>query len=77
MKDLKPSFNEYVYYSLRRPVSIGTHPKKGLVSFNNFDERKYIDEIEHEAWGKLFYDRELTQDEIDEYELKGKSRWIT
>lgn len=74
MKDLKPSFNEYVYYSLRRPVSIGTHPKKGLVSFNNFDERKYIDEIEHEAWGKLFYDRELTQDEIDEYELKGKSR---
>ena len=57
------------YYSLHRPVSIGTAPAAGLVSFENFEGRRFVDEIGREAWGVLEYDRELTEDECFDYEL--------
>lgn len=65
---------EYTYYSLRRPVSIGTFPRDGIISFENFDSRTYIDEIKHEAWAKLIYSRELTSQELSNYEFYDANR---
>ena len=59
----------YIYYSTLRPVSIGTYPKEGMVSFHNFDKRTYCPDIEWEAWGYLEYDRELTKKEMESYDL--------
>ena len=58
------------YYSILRPVSIGTFPKKGAVSIRNFDSRQYIESIHHEAWGYIEYlDTELTDQECRQYDL--------
>ena len=57
------------YYSIMRPVGIGTCPKKGLLDFANFRQRVMVEEIGREAWGYVFYNRELTEEEIKEYEL--------
>jgi len=61
---------EYKYYSKLRPVSMGTYPKRGLLRFENFDRREYVDEISWWAWGVLYYDRKLTVDEILGYDLE-------
>ena len=57
------------YYSILRPVSIGTYPKSGLVFFLNYDRRTFVPEIGREAWGELTYERELTQEEMKSYDL--------
>jgi len=58
----------YKYYLLMRPRSIGTNPKdvKGWV---DYDERRFIPEIGRHAWGELYYDRQLTDIEVREFEL--------
>ena len=58
-----------MYYSLLRPVGIGTYPKEGMKYFLNFDSRKYIPEIGREAWGILYYDRQLSEKEKADYDL--------
>lgn len=58
------------YYSLLRPIGIGTHPKEGIIEFKNYDYRTYIPNIDHEAWGELWYGRELTEKEVNNYDLK-------
>ena len=60
---------EYVYYSMYRPVSIGTCPKEGMVDFHNYDRPQVIMGI-GEAWGYIKYNRELTLHEVCDYELK-------
>ena len=60
----------YRYYLLLRPVGIGTQPQ-GMADWHNFDSRKYISEIDHEAWGWVEYDQPLSQEEIDAYDMKG------
>lgn len=58
------------YYSILRPVSIGTFPKKGAVSIRNFDSRQYIESIGREAWGYVEYlDEVLTEKECSQYDL--------
>lgn len=59
----------YKYYSVLRPVSIGTYPKEGMTKFENFDKRTYIDAIKHEAWGFLIYNRELSEQEARSFDL--------
>lgn len=59
----------YKYYSINRPVSIGTYPKKGFCGFENYNFRKWVGEINHEAWGELYYDRILEEKEEKDYEL--------
>lgn len=59
----------YSYYSTQRPISIGTYPKWGLIEFENYDERTYIEDIGKEAWGQLIYDRKLSPEELCDYEL--------
>lgn len=61
--------NTYKYYSIHRPVSIGTYPKQGLVSFENYDNQKQVDGIGRTAWAELIYNRALTENEIKEYEF--------
>jgi len=63
------------YYTLHRPVSIGTYPKEGMVEFHNYDYRQE-NEYGIEAWGWLLYDRELTSDEIEDYELMSEDECI-
>lgn len=59
----------YKYYSLRRPVGLGTCPKGGMVEFRNYDTRKYVGEIGLYAWADISYNRPLMQYEVDAYEL--------
>lgn len=72
------STNEYIrqaaqrnnwkkYYSLLRPVSIGTHPKDGMMDFINYDTRTEVNE--HMVWAELYYSRELTEQELVDYEM--------
>ena len=72
------SINEYVkqaakkygwikYYSILRPVGIGTHPKKGMMDFINYDSREERDG--RMVWAEVYYNRELTEKELEEYEM--------
>lgn len=57
----------YKYYSLHRPVSIGTYPKDGFVSFDNYNSQK--EKCGRKIWAELIYNRELTEKELNDYEL--------
>lgn len=72
------STNEYIrqatdrnhwikYYSLLRPVSIGTHPKNGMEDFINYDTRTEVNG--RMVWAELYYSRELTQKELEDFEM--------
>ena len=61
---------ENKYYSILRPVGIGTYPKDGMVRFKNYDQRTFVSEISHEAWGEIWYNRELTDKEMHNYDLE-------
>jgi len=55
------------YYSTMRPVSIGTHPEKGMMDFINYDTREEVNG--YKVWAEIYYDRELTQKEMDDFEM--------
>lgn len=55
------------YYSILRPVSIGSQPKKGFMDFVNYDNRTEVNG--KMVWAELYYDRELTDRELKDYEL--------
>ncbi len=60
------------YYSTQRPVSLGTYPKpygNDILEIHNFDSRKYVQEINREAWGWIEYRQPLTEQEAKAYEL--------
>ena len=57
------------YYSTQRPLMPGCCPRAGVQEVVNFDDKKFCKEIGCEAWGFVEYNRELTQDEVDDYEL--------
>ena len=61
----------FKYYSTMRPVSLGTYPKKGVEDIANYDEKTWVEAIQHNAWGELLYSRELSDDEMESYELAG------
>lgn len=60
---------KHAYYMTQRPFSIGAQPKEGFVEAEDFDGKKYIEDIDRRAWSRIVYDRELTEQEIDQYEL--------
>lgn len=60
---------KYAYYMTQRPFSIGAQPNEGFVEAEDFDGKKYIEDIDREAWSRIVYDRELTEQEIEQYEL--------
>ena len=60
------------YYSTLRPVAPGTYPKYPAnkpTQIFNYDERKFIDEINREAWGWIEYPELLPAHDLDEYDL--------
>lgn len=60
------------YYSTLRPVSIGTFPKPDgneILKICNFDSRSYCKEIDRDAWGFIDYEKPLSDDEADRYDL--------
>ena len=57
------------YYSRMRPVTPGSYPREGVREIVNFDDKTYCEEIEDEAWGYIEYDRELTEEEAESWEL--------
>lgn len=57
------------YYSTQRPVAPGTYPRKGAQEVVNFERRVHVKAIGRPAWGYIIYDRELTDKEVEDYEL--------
>lgn len=55
------------YYSTQRPLMPGCCPRAGVQEVVNFDDKKFCEEIGCEAWGFVEYNRELTQNEVDDY----------
>lgn len=64
----------YKYYSLLRPISIGTFPQQTddnrVIDIINFDVRELVENNTIEAWGYLIYKNPLTEKQISDYELK-------
>lgn len=58
----------YTYYLTQRPAGPGCQPRKGLLDIEDLDCR-FVPEINREAWSRVTYDRQLTPDEINQYEL--------
>lgn len=50
---------KHVYYMTQRPFSIGAQPKEGFVEAEDFDGKKYVEDIDRKAWSRIVYDREL------------------
>lgn len=48
-------------------MDIGTTPRKGLIKFENYD---YESQKRFGAWAKAYYDRKLTEEEVQSYELE-------
>lgn len=57
------------YYSIQRPLVPGGCPRAGVQDVYNYDEKKFCEEIGRKAWGYVDYNRELTKDEMEDYEL--------
>lgn len=63
------------YYSLSRPLDIGTYPNwngrgdNPVIEIHNFDQRTKVDGIPRAAWGYVEYENPLTDGEMLEYEL--------
>lgn len=59
------------YYSILRPVGIGTFPKYPykVLEIVNFDYRKYVPEIGREAWGYIVYESEIAETDARSYDL--------
>lgn len=55
------------YYSTLRPVSMGTQPINGFMDFINYDGR--TEAGEKMVWAELYYNRELTEKEMRDYDL--------
>lgn len=60
---------EFKYFCPMRPPTLGAVPKDGLCYVEPFWVRKYVKCIGRLAWGYAVYNRELTADEVAEYEL--------
>lgn len=57
----------YRYYCQYRPPMPGSIPRQGLVRAYSYDCKQCIGGVW--AWGFAEYDRELTADEVAQYEL--------
>ncbi len=59
------------YYSIMRPVGIGTASKQGMMDFINYDDRTEIQTVHGiiRAWAEIYYNRDLTEQELHDYEM--------
>ena len=72
-----PEFLEgaYKYFSTQRPIDMGTIPKteNTPVKISNFDNREWVENATFRAWGYVTYDTPLTQEQVNNYELRAAS----
>lgn len=59
----------FKYYSILRPVGIGTYPRDGMTGFRNYDKRVYVESIDREAWGEIYYSKRLDEKAMFSYDL--------
>lgn len=59
----------YCYFMTQRPPMPGALPFYGLEKIEEFKNKQQVPEIDCTAYAKLFYDRELTKEEVSQYEL--------
>lgn len=59
----------YTYYLISRQAGPGTVPKEGIVSVDNYDRRKQVDAVGRRVWGRITYDRQLSEDEKKRFDL--------
>jgi len=57
----------YRYYCRMRPPAPGAIPAEGIVHIGCYDRRVIVHDLP--AWGYVEYDRPLSEDEIEDYEL--------
>ncbi len=60
------------YYSTQRPAAPGTFPKPAgnkVLEIVNFDELKYCPESGRDCWGYVEYERPLSEEEMQGWEL--------
>ncbi len=58
------------YYSILRPVSLGTFPSRiHVTKIHNYDYRTRVEEIQYVAWGYFETPDKLTEQECYEYDL--------
>lgn len=66
------------YYSLERPLTIGTHPKAENTTIVNFDNKTFCPEIGREAFGYIDYPNTVLSEEDERnYSLvpSGRKPW--
>jgi len=62
---------EYKYYSVHRPIYIGTIPRSPKPeNIVNYDNRVFVENGSFPAWGHLIYKEPLTEKQISDYELR-------
>lgn len=60
------------YYSIMRPVSIGTYPKpkdNKILKIFNYDIKTKVSDAPRSVWGYIEYEKPLTNKEMLDYEL--------
>ena len=67
------------YYSTQRPVDIGTFPKppdNPVMEIVNYDRRIPVENEPFRAWGYIEYQKPLTDQQADDYELRPASMQV-
>lgn len=59
----------YKYYSVIRPISVGTVPHCTIREVVNFDQRQYVEEIMRQAWGYFLTPDEIPKEKLQAYNL--------
>jgi len=63
----------FTYYMTQRPAGPGAQPRDGLIEVCELDQNVPIDGVGR-AYSKIVYDRQLTDEEIRDYELTQECR---
>jgi len=58
----------YKYYLTQRGPGPGCQPKD-FVAIKDYGIKRFVEGMNIRAWGYIWYDRKLTDKEIQEYEL--------
>lgn len=60
------------YYSILRPVSMGTFPEpedNPILQISNFNQNKFVDDIGRNAWGFIVYKKVLPDQLVSMFDL--------
>lgn len=72
-KDYENSAVKYRYYSTQRPVMPGSYPdpkNNKVLKIENFDHKKFVEEVDRPAWGFIEYEKPLGHFDVMDYELE-------